>query len=132
MHYLLICQTTVLMIKDNEKIVSSKMSCCRHLILFLIGVQIILGKEPIFNVDTDNPIIFKPAAGSQNGDHFGQGLTIQENVAIVGAPKADTHGKIFTCDFDGKKRYPGPIFCTETRGKMSYLTFSIYVQVRFS
>ena len=98
------------------------MSCCRHLILFLVGVPIILGKEPIFNVDTDNPIIFKPAAGSQNGDRFGQGLSIQENVAIVGAPKADIHGKIFTCDFEGKKRYSNPILCIKKAGNISLIS----------
>ena len=98
------------------------MSCCWHLILFLVGVPIILGKEPIFNVDTDNPIIFKPASGSQDGDHFGQGLTIQDDVAIVGAPKADTHGKIFTCDFKGKERYSRPITCNKKRGKMNIQT----------
>ena len=81
-----------------------------------------MGKKPIFNVDTYNPIIFKPAAGSQNGDHFGQGLSIQEDVAIVGAPKADTHGKIFTCDFKGKQRYPNPISCIKIEGNLSIIS----------
>ena len=98
------------------------MSCCRHLIYFLVGVPVILGKEPIFNVNTDNPIIFKPGRGSENADRFGQGLTIQENVAIVGAPKADTHGKIFTCDFKGKQRYPNPISCIKIEGNISMIS----------
>ena len=98
------------------------MSCCRHLIYFLVGVPIILGKEPIFNVNTDNPIIFKPGGGSENADRFGQGLSIQKNVAIVGAPKADTHGKIFTCDFEGKKRYSNPISCIKKAGNISIIS----------
>ena len=43
-------------------------------------------------------------------------------VAIVGAPKADTHGKIFTCDFKGKQRYPNPISCIKKEGNISMIS----------
>ena len=77
------------------------MSYCWHLLVLLVGIPNVISKKPIFNVDTENPIIFRPRS-NEDTDRFGQGLAIQEDVAIVGAPKADTHGKIFTCDYEGK------------------------------
>ena len=93
------------------------MSCRWYLLLFLIGIPNVLANGPIFNVDTENRIIFETNL-VQKSDQFGQGLSIPDGVAIIGAPKADTHGKIFTCKFDGKGRSDQNIQCNKRPGKM--------------
>ena len=88
------------------------MSRCWHVLLLFAGVTHGL-KESIGNVDTEHPIIFE---GGAAGDRFGQGVAIQKDVAIIGAPKSDIHGNIFKCTFNGKNvRNPAPT-CEKLRG----------------
>ena len=93
------------------------MSRCWQLLIFLIGFSNIFAKNAIENVDINNPIIFKPNS-AEDSDRFGHGLSIQKNVAVIGAPKADTHGQIFKCEFNGKTT-TGDITCNKGPGIIS-------------
>ena len=50
-----------------------------------------------FNVDTDSAII---AHVGQRNSLFGQTLYLNESTLYVGAPKHNTKGNIFRCDFN--------------------------------
>ena len=93
------------------------MSRCWHLLMFSIGFSNVFAKNAIENVDIKNPIIFKPKL-AKDFDSFGHGLSIQKNVAVIGAPKADTHGQIFKCEFDGTTK-TGDVTCNKGPGIIS-------------
>ena len=93
------------------------MSRCWQLLIFLIGFSNVFAKNAIENIDIKNPIIFKPNS-AQDSDRFGHGLSIQKNVAVIGAPKADTHGQIFKCEFNGKTT-TGDVTCNKGPGIIS-------------
>ena len=79
--------------------VDSKMSCHWHLFLLFMGFCNVFAKRTIPNVDTKNPIIF--SSGNSN-DYFGHGVAIGNQMAIIGGPGSDKHGRIFKCEFNGK------------------------------
>ena len=94
----------------SRNLVNIKMSRCWHVLLLFAGVTHGLKKDSIGNVDTEHPIIFEPPGGVA-GDRFGQGVAIdsKSGVAIIGAPKSETHGNIFECTgFKGKNVNPTP------------------------
>ena len=66
-----------------------------RIVIFLLQILKIFA----FNVDTSSPIKF-----SDNNPKglFGHDLALDENKLFVGAPKADKHGNLFICSFDGK------------------------------
>ena len=99
------------------------MSRCWHVLLLFAGVTHGL-KESIGNVDTDNPIIFEPPPGGAPGDRFGQGVAIEKDVAIIGAPKSDIHGNIFKCTFDGKTTNSNPT-CKKLKGNVLFFYWSV-------
>ena len=72
-------------------------------------------KESIKNVDTKSPIIFR--ARNNRNDYFGHGVAIEKQMAIIGAPGADTHGQIFGCEFNGKRKGKQTVHCHKLPGK---------------
>ena len=86
---------------------------CWHILLLFAGVTHGL-KQSIGNVDTEHPIIFESPGGAA-GDRFGQGVAIEKDVAIIGAPKSDIHGNIFKCTFNGKTTNSTPT-CKKLEG----------------
>ena len=64
-----------------------------------MGFCNVFAKRTIPNVDTKNPIIF--SSGNSN-DYFGHGVAIGNQMAIIGGPGSDKHGRIFKCEFNGK------------------------------
>ena len=57
---------------------------------------------------------------------FGHDLALDENKLFVGAPKADKHGNLFICSFDGKSSQLQNKNCQKMRG--TYFKNSKYLQ----
>ena len=105
----------------SRNLVNIKMSCW-HVLLLFVGLTHGL-KDSIGNVDTDNPIIFEPPPGGAAGDRFGQGVAIEKGVAIIGAPKSETHGNIYKCTgFKGKNVNLTPT-CKKLKGLCFFQCF---------
>ena len=81
------------------------------LLLLLIASR----KAQAFNVQDEDPIIFTNPMPS-SGNFFGHSFVIDDDFAIIGAPKQDIIGKLFRCSFNGEESGPSG-GCEELRGK---------------